>query len=350
MTTLLSVSITLLTLLAALATLATALCTGMFTQRPPQGPDAMGLIVPFVTALVAALALLVASALAGSRGGLDWLVTSRGAGSAILALAGLLVGCAVFGSLLGWSERHPWGNVITLNLAGVALPALFLVFLLSVAWVDQPRLRTGFMRACTLAAAAAPAVGILIAFIGLRGYIHMRAYQRGALAREMARQDAEESRRASLTPEERLLEDLSHYSPDQPLWTLVAGLPAEQSPSLRAIWIERALQHPDFENELQGTLTCDYAVYRHGCVVLLMAMPQDRIRPAQYAQWLASDARLTAAAIRDHGLALRDHNDFGQHAANIAAAAQRLTLTDELRDALADLRAAVDHPAAATAR
>jgi hypothetical protein len=350
MSTLLSISITFATLIAALATLITVLCTGMFTQRPPQGPDAMGLIVPLSTAAAAVLGFLAAGALAGSRGALDWLLTSRAVGSLILGFAGLLVGGAVLGALVGWSEKHPWGNVITLNFIGVLLPALFLVFLLSSAWVDLPRLRGGGFKALSLAAASAPAVGVVIALIGLKGYVQMQAYRNVAVAQEMAKQAAEESRRAALTPEQRLLEDLSHYSPTQPLWTLVAGLPEEQSASLRAIWMERALQHPDFENELRSTMTCDYAVYRHGCVILLIEMPADRIKPATYAQLLASDARQTASAIREGGLARRDENDFSQHAAHIALAAQRVTLTDELRDALDELRSAVEHPATATAK
>lgn len=350
MTMILSISITLATLIAALATLVTVLCTGMFTQSPPRGPDAMGLIAPFATAAAAVLALIVAGALAGSRGALDWLVASRPAASVLLGLAGLLVGGMVFGALLGWTEKHPWGNVITLNFIGVVLPALFFVFLLSSAWVDQPRMRGGGFKALSFVAACAPAVGVVIALIGLKGYVEMQAYREVAIAEEMAKQAAEESRRAALTPEQRLLEDLSHYSPTQPLWTLVASLPDEQSASLRAILIERALQHPDFENELRSTLTCDYAVYRHGCVMLLIEMPADRIKPATYAQLLANDARQTAAAIREGGLARRDENDFSRHAAHIALAAQRVTLTDELRGALDELRAAVEHPVAATAK
>ncbi len=350
MSTLLSISITLATLIAGLATLFTALCSAFYTSRPPQGDSAMGLIVPVATSAAAALALLIASALAGYRGSLDWLVSSRGLGSFIMAMLGLLVGGAVFGALLGWCEKHPYANVITLNLAGVVLPALFLIFLVSSAWVDEPKFRDGAFKALGLAAGAAPAIGVVVALLCLKAYMHANAQRSAWAAEAHAKASAEESRRDAMTPEQRLLEDLELYSPTQPLWTLVAGLPDEASPSLRAIWIARALQHPDFENELQGTLTCDYAVYRHGCVMLLLEMPDDRIKPTQYAQWLANDARQTAADIREYGLAKRQHNDFSQHAANIAKAAQRVTMTEELQGALAELRDAVAHPATAATK
>ncbi|HLP84722.1 MAG TPA: hypothetical protein VK157_10270 [Phycisphaerales bacterium] len=348
MTTLLSISITFFTIIAGLATLFTALCSACYTNRPPHGDGAMGLIVPFATAAIAALALLIAGALAGYRGALDWLVASRGVGSLIMAIAGLLVGGTVFGALIGWCENHPWANVLTLNLAGVVLPALFLIFLISCAWVDQPKFRDSVFKVFSLTTAAAPALGILVALLGLKAYFHHNAQRNAWAAEAHAKEAAEQARRDAMTPEQRLLEDLERYSPTQPLWTLVAGLPDEPSQSLRNIWIERALKHPNFDNELQGTLTCDYAVYRHGCVILLIEMPEDRIKPAQYAQWLANDAKQTAADIREHGLAKRKHNDFSQHAANITKAAQRVTMTDELRDSLADLRDAVEHPATAS--
>lgn len=310
----------------------------------------MGLIIPVATSAAAALALLIASALAGYRGSLDWLISSRGLASFLMAIMGLLVGGAIFGALLGWCEKHPSANVITLNLAGVVLPALYLIFLISSAWVDQPKFHDGAFKALSLAAGAAPALGVVVAILGLQAYLQSAAQQRAWAAQEQAKVSAEEARRQAMTPEQRLLEDLERYSPTQPLWTLVAGLPEEQTPSLRAIWVARALQHPDFENELQGTLTCDYAIYRHGCVVLLLEMPADRIKPTSYAQWLANDAKQTAADIRENGLAKRNHNDFSQHAANIAKAAQRVTMTEELQNALGELRDAVAHPATAAAK
>jgi hypothetical protein len=147
-----------------------------------------------------------------------------------------------------------------------------------------------------------------------------------------------------MTPESRLLEDLATFAPDAPLWTLVAGLPGEANASLRAIWIERALRHPNFDGELQGTLTCDYAVYRHGCAILLLEMPAERLKPDVYAEWLASDATQTAADIRSHGLVTRQYDDYRRHAENTERAAARLTMTEPLRTALAELRDAVAHP------
>ncbi|MBL9148365.1 MAG: hypothetical protein JNM94_06695 [Phycisphaerae bacterium] len=348
MSVLLPLGITAATAIAALAALLTAVCSGFYTARPPQGSDAMGLIVPFALAAASALALTIGGALAGGHGSLDWLVGSRGLGAFLLGLCAALVGGAVLGALIGWCEKHPWANAATLNVAGVLLPALFMLFLVVTAWTEPEKLRSDGFRTFGLVAGAAPAVGLVVAILGLQRYVHVSLEREAWRSEALAKEAAERGRREAMTPESRLLEDLSKFAPDAPLWTLVAGLPDEANASLRAIWIERALQHPNFESELQGTLTCDYAVYRHGCVMLLLEMPAERLKPDVYADWLASDATQTAADIRTYGLVTRKYDDYRRHAANTERAAARLTLTEPLRAALAELRDAVAHPGSAT--
>ncbi|MBH9579244.1 hypothetical protein [Inhella proteolytica] len=339
----LSFLVSALTVVAMLLTLLTAGILGFYTARVPHGDGAMGLIVPFLSAILAGVAGLLALLCFALRGGLDSLDWTRGQAVGAALGAGLLLGLAIFGALLAWAEA-PWARIpLLLNLAGLLLPlGAHTLLLVANAQGIAPLPHTPWGKGLLAAGAGALLAGALCGAAMLVVQWRLSQAQHAAAVEAQQERQAEDQRREALGPAGRLREDLARYSDDAPLWTLSAGLPFEHDASLRAIWIERALRVPHFGQELRGNLCTEHAIYRHGAAVLVAEMPAERVQAEAWSPWLAEDARRTAEDIRAHGLD-RHGDDVGvEHALATARAAARLQPAHpELRAGLQALQEAV---------
>jgi len=330
-------------IITILCTLLTAATLGFYFGRVPSGADAMGLVIPFFIGLLAGVSGFIAALAAAARGGLDGLQISRGAACGLMATAAVLVGFSIMGAFIAWAERHRFHQPPLLMITGVLLPIAFQCFVIFVAWTDtRSAASITSLKVFGSVASLAAISGLATIGLMLESYVrHARSHYE-AVREEQAVKQAEENRRNALTPEQRLLEDLEKYSPDSPLWTLTVGLSYEKSPSLRRIWIERAMKVPNFNNDLRSNLSCEYGNYRHGCCVLMAEVAESELQRDDWAPMLAKDAELTAADILKHrDLGIHDDDHLAQHIQMIARAAQRLTVTPELNSGLQALLVAV---------
>lgn len=332
--------------LSVIAMLLTLLSAGMlrfFTMRVPQGDAAMGLIVPLISSLMAGLAGLLALLCWAWRGGLDPLGWSRGQALLAATAAGLLLGLAIFGALIAWAEA-PWARQpLLLNLVGLLLPLGAHALLLAANAQGIAALHTsawgkGLLGLGAGALLAGAVCGLTM--IGTQWLLSQR--QHAAAMAQLRERQAEAARLEAMGPQARLRAELARFDASAPLWTLSAGLSFEADATLRAIWIERALQVPAFEQELRCNLASDHGIYRHGAAILLAEMPAAQVQAQAWSPWLAEDARRTAADIRRHGLGRHGDDGLAEHALAIARAAARLQPEEALlREALDSLQQAV---------
>ncbi len=339
----LSLLISILAVVAMLLTLLTTGLLGFYTMRMPQGDAAMGLVVPLITAILAGLAGLLALLLLALRGGLDPLGWTRAQAVAAALGAGLLLGLALFGALIAWAEV-PWARQpLLLNLIGLLLPLGAQSLLLVANVRGLAGLQNSLWGKSLLAlGAGALLAGAVCGAAMLYAQWALSQRNHAAAMAQMREREAEQARRDALSPEARLREQLSEFSTNAPLWTLSGSLSFEADPALRAIWIERALQVPEFDIELRRSLRSEHGIYRHGAAVLIAEMPAERLKPGLWSPWLAEDARLTAETIRLQGLGRFGDERLAEHALAIASAAARLQPQEPaLRAGLQTLREAV---------
>jgi hypothetical protein len=328
--------------LAGLLLLANLLMSGAYAGRVPTGADAMGLVVPLALAAVAALLLPIAAGLLLANGRLAWLGGLGGWKVLVLMLG---VGVAAGAVLIAWMERlGAW--VMPLGLfCGVVAPLAAIALLLASAWRDGAVLQgAGWTRAAMLAITASALCGLaLAAWGGVRALQHEADNQRRAHA-ERARREAERARREALSPVERLREDYATFSPTTPLWVFIAGLPDPIDAEARDLVIARALQVPDVDADLAGTLASDHPRYRHGAAELVRHAPDAALKPA-WAEAVAASMRISAAQIAADADWLTP-DEFANpdplaHLASLVAAAARFPQHPELQKAQPELHAAL---------
>lgn len=126
--------------LAALMFLASMIASSGFAARPPQGADAMGLVVYLVLSVLAALLLLLATACLLAGGRLDGI----GLRPAWLSLPfTALLGAAAVGALLIWAEgpaARGWVAMLGTGAGGIA-PILACMLAAVAAWSEPTSLR-----------------------------------------------------------------------------------------------------------------------------------------------------------------------------------------------------------------
>lgn len=201
----------------------------------------------------------------GRKPGLPWIAVCDGAGAGADGWNGGVGGRRLCRFLLAWAEKHHLGQSGFLLFSGLLWPLAFFAFQLTLV---APPTTVGdpatWVRGLGVLPGAAALTGLVIAGFLIRAFVvgndWAQAYQREA--RQQVQQ--EKDRLQALSPEQRLLENLSKMGDTAPLWSLTARLPTEKSPSLRALWIERALRVPDLDAEMGRTLTGKYGSYRHG--------------------------------------------------------------------------------------
>lgn len=342
-----SLIVAFLSVAGALLTLLAAGSSGFFLKSPPRGSDAMGLVVPFFAAIAAGLLGVIAGGVAAGGGGLESWGFARSSAVALLIGVGALVGLALVGAFLGWSERHSWAHPVAALLGGFIFPVGYFGFVWLVASGGPGSGRASSTLILGGAAGLAALAGLVAAAGMVQTWTRRSAAVRAGNEAERKVQQVEAARVAAQTPEEKLREMLATFSEKAPLWTIVSGLPDERSSSLRAIRIERALKVPDLEGDLAGTLASERGFYRHGCAVLIAEVAESALRSKAWAAHLAVDANLTAEDIRKAGdLARHDEDDLAAHVGAIARASARLSRTEALEKALQSLRQRVaDLPA-----
>jgi hypothetical protein len=332
---------TILTLVALFALTATFLIVGAFTARVPGGEGAVGLIVPLALSVVGALMLLGATGLTVLTDRLAWIGPRPGAMAMWVAFG---VGVAAVTILLAWMQRlGGWVVPVGIVVGGIA-PWIAGGLLLASLWAPQAVVVSPWTRglAGVLVVASLSALGITIALLA-----DSAATARANAVRVQEFEDAraaEEQRRNALTPVERRREDYARYGADNPLWVFVTSLPDLQAGAERDLVIEHALKVPDFQRQLEQTMTTDHPVFRHGAIELVRHAP-DGVRRPQWSAWLARAITISAreiAAQPDWLVPKSQSNpDPVAHIAAMVAAADRIGRGAQLQAALAELRAAL---------
>lgn len=329
--------------LAGLLFLASFLMSGAFASDVPTGSNAMGLVVPLFCSIGAGLLLLVAVwSLLGS-GRLAW-VGGHGGWTATVVAFG--VGASAVGVLLAWMERMGgWVAPLGWFCGGLA-PLLAIVLVLRCAWQSPEQLQAAqwpkLLAAPLLLAALC---GLGLALLGAAQFLRQNSENRERAVTSQAVQDAESARRKALSPVESLAEDYAKMSTNAPLWVFVAALPDQPDPAVRQFIIARALQVPDFELDLERTVTDEHPVYRHGAIILMRDAPAAAIKPA-WSNMLARAITLSATQIATSPQWLQPNQSSNPlpigHIHAMTEAAQRLGRHAELEAALQALRASLE--------
>jgi hypothetical protein len=288
------------TFLVVVATLAILLmnagCTGMFFNRPPQGSDAMGLVVPVVGIAGGALILILAAILASFRassaaigllhsspvvGGI--MVVAMTLGAALAAGMVFILWCdapAVSVALRGF--RAPIGIAF-----GVVGPIVLAGGLLAGVWIGKDvasaRLVEGSVAGFALR--ALPIVIAIQALVGYglggcmlwRGAAQQAANIRADLQNRMER-DAARAEHMAKPIAQRVADELAEFSMTAPLWSIVSYLPGrpDETPlddDARRVVVERALKVEHLDQEIEQCMQSQYHLYRQGAMELMLHAP-----------------------------------------------------------------------------
>lgn len=344
-----SALITILTAGGTLLLLLNVLMTKSYSDSPPQGSDAMGLLLPIATSAIGSLALLLATAICIARGGFAWINTSPTVAGSIAAVGAIGVVLAACGVFLAWAERGmPW--IVPAGLLGGGVgPIALATILLASAWMTPESLnRAGFPRVVGGFAGVAALLGFALGIGGLYLHLHQRARARAETAQAILAQhqkdEAERRRVATLSPADRLRETWANFSPDTPLWYFTAALPDNESDEVRDLSIQRALRVPNFDHALACTLTDSHPRFRHGVLLFIVHVPAEHLK-TEWRTPLRTAISTTAGQIRAKPAWLTPDSFANPHPIDhlcaIADAAARLGGGPDLEAAINDLRTAI---------
>lgn len=132
----LSALATLMAAAAAVLALAVPLSTGLFTDRPPSGADAMGMVVLVIAAILAALLMLAASVCLLVAGRLAWIGSRPWLGLPATFGAGIAAAVA----LVMWVERAGAWIVPAGIVFGAIAPLVACGLLILAAWLPPARM------------------------------------------------------------------------------------------------------------------------------------------------------------------------------------------------------------------
>ncbi len=340
-----SIVVTVLVVPALLLFLLNAAMTEGYCGKVPQGSNAMGLVVPIFMAIIGGVFLLVATWVCVGKGGLAWVHVLSAPSGVVATVAALGVGLAANGVLIAWMERMgSWVPPMGL-LCGVVGPLVLGGLLLVSAW-DRPE-SVGAAPLAKIAGGGVAVVALLGLGMGAFGafkYVqHSSENARRVLEDRVAFEQKWERIRAR-SPMEALREDYAQMSPESPLWVFIAALPDRSEPECREFIIKRALQVPDFDEQLGRTLTDEHSRYRHGCLDLIRYAPADVVK----AEWEApvKTAILTTTAQIKKNPSWLTPDEFSnphpvEHVRAMVDAVARLGETQELVQALHELEHAI---------
>lgn len=230
----------------------------------------MGLVVPMFASIVAALSLIIATGLAVSSGRLAWIDTRTSVTTATAMFVAVGIGTLMISAFFAWADR--WGSwVAPLGIVGAGIAPLVVFALLiasraplagQLASPPIPRVVTGALAPIALA-------GFLLGAFALTKLARSSAESVAARNADDAEFESKAQQMRNRTPIEAAREDMAALSPTAPLWTIISRLPDVTDSTARGIIIERALNVPNFNDELSRTIASDFPRYRHGCLVLI---------------------------------------------------------------------------------
>lgn len=328
---------------AGLLFLASFLMSGAFAGDVPSGSNAAGLVVPLFCSIGAGLLLLLAVwSLLGS-GRLAWVGAHAGMVATAVAFG---MGASAVGALLAWMERMgAWVTPLGW-FCGALAPLLAVILVLRCAWQTPELLQAAqWPRLLAAPLLLAALCGLGLALWGATLLFLQDQDQRERAVAAQAAEDSESARRQALTPVQRLAEDYAKMSANTPLWVFVAGLPGTADPAQRQFMVARALQVPDFELDLERTVTDAHPVYRHGAIDLMREAPAAAKQPL-WSTWLARAITLSAEQIAvDPKWLQPDTSSNPEPIAHLRAmidVSQRLGHTAELDAAIQKLRLSLE--------
>lgn len=320
--TLLAGVITILVLIATLViVVSNTAFTKAFTDSPPQGERAMGLIIPFFglggAVLVMSLAGLLAAFRAGSSG--LGLIHSSSVLSGFLALL-LTFGAALAAGVVFmlWCEPAMVGRplkAVTTPLGivvGIIGPLVLACALIAAVWMSKQSaaahagwmafFRSAFWFVCGLAL-----IGYALGGAMLWQTMAQQARNQAAVLKESLERQAKRDSHNAKPTAQRLADELAEFSPDAPLWTIVAYLPDRPgedrlNDESRRIVIERALKVPNLDEELRNCMTSRYYLYRQGGAEFLRGVPEEHLAQHRDAWGAALEAGIHATG---EGIACR---------------------------------------------
>lgn len=254
------------------------LATSSYTARPPQGADAMGLILPVGFSVVAALSFLIATVVALSGGRLAWIDPRPTIAATLAILVAVGIGAAIVCALVMWSSGKssftaPFGIVG----AGVAplLLAVVLVMSRSAAAPGEP-LTAPIPRGIAGLLAPIAMLGIAVGIAQSVAALRVAAERNEAGRQEAVAFEEKWAKIRNRTPVEEARANVAEMSPTTPLWAVIGALPETDDAEARAIVIDRAFQVPNLNDELAQTLVSRYARYRHASLEFIKHMDATR--------------------------------------------------------------------------
>lgn len=297
---------TLLIIAAVLGFALNVVFSGGFLARPPQGQNAVAIVIPFFGSIIAGLAIILAGVLCAIQARAT-VGTLLGVSPALAAT--LVMGVTIGVSLLAFMVFILWvepmsvsvrlkGLTIVLGwLGGILGPLLLAAFLLACAWLQPGRAiddaggRT-MLRVLVAALAVLGVLGYALGGAGAYALLAERAKVQAAVLREKIEFHEKWDAHNSLPQAERVASELANMSATTPLWPIVSYLvpmPDQEplSDQTRDLIVERALKVPNLDEEMRGTMVARYSLYRQGAAELIAHAPDDAFAEHQ-AAWAAA--------------------------------------------------------------
>ncbi len=353
----LSVFITILVVIGAIGMLINLGITGLFLNKVPTGDRAMGLIVPIFTTGIATIAMILATWLCAARGGFAWISGTTMVPTLVATAVTFGVCLAAMGALLAWMEmQNDWGRavpVLGLVCSGLVPLALGGMLLVCV-WTEPATLaQISALKIAGAALAAGALVGYSLGAIGLKEWATQAASNNRAAIAEIQARDAKWERKRTMPRADLIREEFAEMSAEAPLWVFVARLPEQSDDECRELIITRALMVPDFDAQLERTITDSCHLYRQGCADLIRWASVAQ-RKAAWAGPLASSIRVCAAEMELRPAWMTETSQLNPnpaaHVETLVKAAESLGNPAETTAALNELRSALKSLTASDAR
>lgn len=341
-----SIAITVLVVPAALCFLINAAMTAAFTDKPPQGANAMGLVIPVFLAIIGAALFLIATWVCLASGRLDWISPKPLIPTLIATAATFGICLAATGILIAWMENM--GRFVPLGgfIFGIIGPALLAALILLNTWnaADSTRSSPLALIANTLLLTIS-LCGFALGAYGAFKHFKLSLENQSRIAADQVIFESKWARIRARSPMEALREDYAAMSPETPLWVFIASLPERTEPDCREFIIARALKVPNLNDDLTRTLTGDHSRYRHGCLDLLCFAPASSLNK-EWATPLLRAIDITAQQIQRKPEWLTPDSfsnpDPARHLQSMVDAVARLGETPQLADALRHLKTVVE--------
>ncbi|MCB1051747.1 MAG: hypothetical protein H6510_05175 [Acidobacteria bacterium] len=307
-----------------------------FLAKVPSGENAVALVVPFFSSILAGICLLLANFCLVAAGKWDELPKPGWITSGTIFLLGL----AAFGAFFAWLEHFPaWTKPLSL-FCGALMPLATAGFMVYAAF-HQPQENQTALTLLRIPILIASFMGLLFAVWGVQSYLsRVRANEKREWEAYQAR-EKENARVAALSPLERLEEKYASFSPNSPLWPYLVDLVLESDPACRALTVSRCLSVPNWSDQLKSCLQSDTPLYQRGALQLVNQLASEQLQ-ADWAESIAQSVRITQAQMAKDDNWLTTPQDLNPkplaHVQDLLAAAQRFNPNPGMESALQSLQ------------